>query len=42
MSVETVLALLAAVLGVIAIFEANGKSWTGWAVLLLAAIHVLL
>jgi hypothetical protein len=40
MSVPLVLAIIVAVLAVITLFQSKGTSLLGWAVLLLAAIHL--
>ena len=40
-SVEVILVLIAAVLAVIELFQTNGRSFVAWAVLCLAAAHVL-
>jgi len=37
----SVLAVVALVFGIIAVVEANGKSWSGWGIIALAAIHLL-
>ncbi len=37
-TVQLVALIVAAVFGVIAVIEANGKSWAGWGVLLLALV----
>ena len=36
-----VLAVVALVLGIVAVVEARGRSWAGWGVCALAAIHLL-
>lgn len=41
MSLALVLAVVALILGCIAVAQSDGKSGVGWAVILLAAIHLL-
>ena len=41
MSLELVLALVALVLGIVAVVEARGRSWAGWGVIALAVLHLL-
>jgi hypothetical protein len=40
-TVELVLGIVALVFGIVAVIEANGRSWAGWGVIALAAIVVL-
>ena len=41
MSLELVLALVALILGIVAVVEARGRSWSGWGVIALAVLHLL-
>ena len=36
-----VLAIAALILGIVSVVEARGRSWAGWGVICLAAIHLL-
>jgi hypothetical protein len=38
--IALVLAVAALILGIVSVFEANGRSWAGWGVICLAAIHL--
>jgi hypothetical protein len=39
-SVELLLAIVALILGIVAVVESRGRSWPGWGVIVLATIHL--
>ena len=41
MSITLILAIVALVFGIVAVVEANGRSWAGWSCICLAAIHLV-
>jgi hypothetical protein len=41
MSIALVLAIAALILGIVSVVESRGRSWAGWGVILLAAIHLI-
>jgi hypothetical protein len=40
MSIPLLLAIVALVLGIVSVIESRGRSWAGWGVICLAAIHL--
>lgn len=41
MSIHLILAVIALALGIVAVIEANGRSWAGWGVIALAVSQLI-
>lgn len=41
MNPTLILAIVALIFGIVAVVEAQGRSWAGWGVIALAAIHLV-